>query len=77
MPAILDEGLIDHRVPVRLEEAVPVCRELALRGLFAGPSSGANLYGALELAERHGYARVATILCDTGERYGSTGLWSA
>lgn len=75
VPEILDEGLIDHRVPVRLEEAVPLCQALARRGVFAGPSSGANLYGALELAERHGYARVATILCDTGERYGSTGLW--
>jgi cysteine synthase B len=75
VPAILDETLIDHRVPVRLEEAVPLCHALARRGLFVGPSSGANLFGALELAERHGYGRVATLLCDTGERYGSTGLW--
>lgn len=76
VPAILDVDLIDHRVPVRLEEAVPVCQALARRGLFVGPSSGANLYGALELAEQYGYSRVATVLCDTGERYGSTGLWT-
>lgn len=75
-PAILDEGLIDHRVPVRLEEAIPLCQALARRGLFVGPSSGANLYVAIELAQRHGYRTVATLLCDTGERYGSTGLWA-
>jgi cysteine synthase B len=75
-PAILDESLIDHRVPVRLEEAIPLCQALARRGLFVGPSSGANLYVAIELARQHGYRTVATLLCDTGERYGSTGLWA-
>ena len=76
VPEILDERLIDHRVDVRLEEAVPRCHELAERGLFVGPSSGANVHVALELSRRHGYRCVATILCDTGERYLSTGLWA-
>jgi len=49
---------------------------LAARGFFVGPSSGGYLAGALELASRRGTKCVVTILNDTGERYGSTGLWS-
>ena len=73
---------MDERVDVRLEEALPVCREIAAgAGLFLGPSSGANVYTARRtahaLAERGRAPRVvATVLCDLGERYLSTGMWS-
>ncbi|MEZ5979101.1 MAG: cysteine synthase family protein [Planctomycetota bacterium] len=76
-PELLDEGLIDHRVDVRLEEALPVCGELARAGMFCGPSSGGNVYAARTLAHRTGRSVVVTLLCDTGERYLSTGMWSA
>lgn len=81
-PDLLELGLIDERVDVRLEEALPVCTELAGHGLFVGPSSGANVFTARRLAERlpadvlaRG-AVVTTLLCDVGERYLSTGMWS-
>ena len=74
VPEILDESLIDQRVEVRIDDAVEVCRQLARQGLFVGPSSGAYVYLALKVASE-GYRRVVTVLNDTGERYGSTGMW--
>jgi cysteine synthase B len=75
VPAILDETLIDHRVDVRIEEALVQCRRLAGVGLYVGPSSGAYVHVALELAKTNTYPVIVTLLCDTGERYGSTRMW--
>jgi cysteine synthase A len=38
-------------------------------GLLVGPSSGANVHAAVELAKRLPHGKVVTILCDSGERY--------
>jgi cysteine synthase len=39
-------------------------------GLLLGPSSGANVHAAVEVAKRmEPGQRVVTILCDGGERY--------
>lgn len=76
VPAILDPSLIDERIPVTMDEAASMTRSLAARGLFVGPSSGGYLHGARELALRDGIRTIVTILNDTGERYGSTGLWA-
>ncbi|MEE8512003.1 MAG: PLP-dependent cysteine synthase family protein [Acidiferrobacterales bacterium] len=75
VPAILDESLIDERVPVSIEQAVAMCRRLAKCGIFVGPSSGAYVHAALELAATGQYRTIVTLLCDIGERYGSTGMW--
>jgi cysteine synthase A len=37
-------------------------------GLLVGPSSGANVHAACDVARALG-GRVVTILCDSGERY--------
>jgi cystathionine beta-synthase len=37
--------------------------------LLVGPSSGANVHAACEIAAEMGRGVVVTILCDTGERY--------
>ncbi|NMG75169.1 PLP-dependent cysteine synthase family protein [Aromatoleum diolicum] len=76
VPAILDERLIDRRVPVRMEDAIPMCHLLARTGLFVGPSSGALVHAACRVALEDGLRCIATVLPDTGERYVSTGLWS-
>ena len=45
-------------------------------GIFAGISSGANVFAALQVARKLGPGKnVVTILCDTGERYLSTGIY--
>jgi S-sulfo-L-cysteine synthase (O-acetyl-L-serine-dependent) len=60
-----------------IEQALAMCHRLARRGLFVGPSSGAYVHAALEIAATNRYRTIATILSDTGERYGSTGMWAA
>jgi len=77
VPAILDSSLIDTRIPVSIEQALSMCRRLARRGLFVGPSSGAYVHAALEIAATGRYRTIATVLSDTGERYGSTGMWAS
>ena len=76
VPRILDQRLIDDRIPVTSEQAAARCAELALLGYFVGPSSGANVHAALALATGTGVRRIVTLFPDTGERYLSTGLWS-
>jgi cysteine synthase B len=76
VPRILDDSLIDERIPVTLEQALAVCRDLTKEGLFVGPSSGAFVYGALKVAERKNYHTMVTVLSDTGERYVSTRMWA-
>jgi cysteine synthase B len=76
VPDILDESLIDVRIPVTSEQAREATRRLARHGLFVGPSSGANLVAAEAIAAREELRTLATVLPDTGERYVSTGLWS-
>lgn len=75
VPAILDESLIDRRIEVRLDQATKMCRHLAELGLFVGPSSGAYVHAALKLAAEGRHRTIVTLLNDTGERYGSTGMW--
>ncbi len=75
VPEILDESVIDYKIPVTIEEAYEMCTLLAKRGLFVGQSSGAYVKGALEVARRVKKGKIVTILCDTGERYFSTRLW--
>src|SRR5919109_1193132 len=45
VPAILDESVIDERVPVTAEESHAMCVRLAGAGFFVGQSSGAYLAG--------------------------------
>jgi len=75
VPAILDESLIDERVRVGLDDAVAMCRRLAGEGVFVGPSSGAFVHAACEIAARGAFASIVTVLPDGGERYVSTGMW--
>jgi len=75
VPRILDESLIDERIAVTLDDAVAMCAELASEGLFVGPSSGAFVRGALQLAASGRFRTIVTVLSDTGERYTSTGMW--
>lgn len=75
VPEILDESLIDHRIDITSEHTAAMCHRLAKQGLFVGPSSGGYVHAALEVASTGDYPVVVTLLCDTGERYGSTGMW--
>ena len=71
VPPVLDRSLIDDVITVSDVAAERMARRLAAEeGLLVGPSSGANVQAAVEVASRLSPAdRVVTILCDTGERY--------
>jgi cysteine synthase A len=71
VPDVLDRDLIDEVVTVSDLAAERMMRRLSREeGLLVGPSSGANVHAALEVARaRPAGERVVTILCDTGERY--------
>ncbi len=70
VPDILDRTVIDSIVTVTDVAAENMARRLACEeGLLVGPSSGANVHAACEIAGQLGRGIVVTILCDTGERY--------
>ncbi|ADJ27479.1 PLP-dependent cysteine synthase family protein [Nitrosococcus watsonii] len=62
---------IDDIVHVESETAIEVSKELARqRGLFVGPSSGANVWAAQEIKRRNPEIKtVLTFLCDKAEKY--------
>jgi cysteine synthase A len=78
VPDVLRTDLLDEIVRVREEDAGATARRLAREeGILCGISAGANVWAALEVARREENAgkTVATIICDTGERYLSTWLF--
>lgn len=79
IPPVLDQQLIDQVMVVEDDQAMDMARQLAKKeGILCGISSGANVWAALELArnpEMKG-KRIATLICDTGERYLSTQLFN-
>ena len=61
------------------EDAIETARMLAKKeGLLVGISAGANVYAAMQVAQKEEFQgkTIVTILCDTGERYLSTELFS-
>jgi cysteine synthase B len=75
VPAILDERVIDERIPVSSEDAYVMCGRLARAGFFVGQSSGAYMVGVERVARREPRGRFVTLFNDLGERYFSTRLW--
>jgi cysteine synthase A len=70
VPDILDRTVIDRVVTVNDVAADVMAGRLAREeGLLVGPSSGANVHAACEIAAELTSGIVVTILCDTGERY--------
>ncbi|HLD29022.1 MAG TPA: cysteine synthase A [bacterium] len=71
IPSILKKDLIDSMITVEDDEAFRLSKRLSREeGIFAGISSGAALYGALETAKKFGPGKKgAVVFPDTGERY--------
>lgn len=73
VPKILDENLslIDEVMLVSSKEAVKGIKLLFKKeGIFAGISSGANIFAAIQLSKKIGKNKnIVTVLPDRGERY--------
>ncbi|WP_435922188.1 cysteine synthase A [Paenibacillus sp. DYY-L-2] len=77
IPQVLNTGVYDEIVQVEDRDALDTVRLLAAReGILVGPSSGASVWTALQLARKLGKGkRVLCIAPDTGERYLSMGIF--
>lgn len=70
VPKVLDRSVLDEVKDVSDVAAERMARRLAREaGLLVGPSAGANVHVAVELAGSLPRGNVVTILCDSGERY--------
>jgi len=79
VPDILDRSLYGEVIRVSNEAAIATAKMLARKeGLLVGISAGANVYATMQVAKRKEFIgkTIVTILCDTGERYLSTELFS-
>jgi cysteine synthase B len=78
VPKNYDPTFADEKITVTDDDAFTTTRELALKeGLFVGMSSGAAVWGALEMAKRTNSGTVVVILPDRGDRYLSTSLFTS
>jgi cysteine synthase B len=76
IPGIYDAAAFDEKVTVEDGNAFETARLLAVHeGIFAGMSSGAAVYGALQVAKTMKKGTVVTLLPDRGDRYLSTTLF--
>lgn len=77
MPGIFDADLVDEIMDVDQRIAEVYMRKLAkTEGIFAGVSSGAAAWAAVQVAKDNPDAVIAFIVCDRGDRYLSTGLYN-
>ena len=76
-PKIFDAAAVDRVVDVSQSTAEETMRRMAREeGIFAGVSSGASIATAIEIAESQDNVTVVAIVCDRGDRYLSTGVYS-
>lgn len=79
IPTVLNDKIYDEVIKVSDADAFATSKSIAkTEGLLVGISAGANLYAATQVALRpkNKGKTIVTILCDTGERYLSTTLYS-
>jgi cysteine synthase A len=77
VPKNLNLQIVDDVITVSNDDAINTARRLALEeGILAGISTGANVWAALQVAQRpeNKGKLIVTIGCSTGERYLSTAL---
>ncbi|EIS3739511.1 cysteine synthase CysM [Aeromonas hydrophila] len=77
LPAIFEPARVDRVLDVTQQEALVMMRRLAREeGICCGVSSGGAVAGALRVAAEIKQGVVVAIICDRGDRYLSTGVFS-
>jgi cysteine synthase A len=78
VPEVLNRGIIDEIVQVTSQDAMGTARQLSAKeGIFAGISSGAAMWAAIQISQRAESKgkTIVVVLPDTGERYISTDMF--
>ncbi|MCH4247523.1 cysteine synthase CysM [Acinetobacter populi] len=77
LPTIFDPSRVDQVMDIDQKDAEVTMRQLARHeGICAGTSSGGAVWAALQVAKQNPDAVIVCIICDRGDRYLSTGLFS-
>ncbi|PCJ20905.1 MAG: cysteine synthase B [Gammaproteobacteria bacterium] len=77
LPKIFDQSRVDQVIDIDQHSAESTMRALASKeGVFCGVSSGGAVAGALRLSEQVENATIVVVICDRGDRYLSTGVFS-
>ena len=77
LPKIYDDENIDYVIDMEQTRAEETMRRLAAEeGIFCGVSSGGAVAGALDVSLQVENATIVAIVCDRGDRYVSTGVFS-
>ena len=77
LPTIFEPKRVDQIMDIPQIEAEKTARRLAREeGISAGTSSGGAVWASVKIAEENPDAVIVCIICDRGDRYLSTGLFS-
>jgi cysteine synthase B len=77
VPPILDLSRLDRKLLVTNRDSIVMTRRLAAEeGIFAGISSGAVIHTCLRVASRMKRGTIVGIVCDSGWKYLSAGIWT-
>lgn len=77
LPGIYDDTNVDEIMQVTRADAIAATLRLSREeGIFAGISSGGCIHVALQVAHANPGGHVVAIVCDRGDRYLSTGIYT-
>lgn len=77
LPKIFQAERVDQIIDVNQSDAERTMKALATQeGIFCGVSSGGSVFGALQISQEVKNAVIVAIICDRGDRYLSTGVFS-
>lgn len=77
LPTIFEASRVDRVIDLNQQESEDCMRALAREeGIFCGVSSGGAVAGALAISREVENAVIVAVICDRGDRYLSTGVFS-
>lgn len=78
LPKIFERERVDRIIDISQQDAEQTMRELSrVEGISCGVSSGGAVHAALRLSATLENAVIVVIICDRGDRYLSSGVFSA
>jgi len=77
MPGIFDAAKVDQIMDISQVDAENAMRRLAREeGIFCGVSAGGSVAAALNISQQVENATIVAVICDRGDRYLSSGVYS-